>query len=60
VAYSFEQTLKSLDTEEFIDLKFYRPLGYQWALFFERMGITPNVVSVMSIFLGVIAGVLFI
>ncbi|MEG1188454.1 MAG: CDP-alcohol phosphatidyltransferase family protein, partial [Bacteroidales bacterium] len=51
--FSYEQSLKSMDTEEFIDLKFYRPLGYLWALFFERLGVTPNAVSVMSIFLGV-------
>ncbi len=57
--YSYEQSLKSLDTEEFIDLKFYRPLGYLWALFFERIGATPNFVSVLSIFLGVGAGILF-
>lgn len=57
--FSYEQSLKSMDTEEFIDLKFYRPLGYLWALFFERIGVTPNVVSVMSIFLGVGAGILF-
>lgn len=57
--YSYEQSLKSLDTEEFIDLKFYRPIGYLWALFFERIGVTPNVVSILSIFLGVGAGVMF-
>lgn len=57
--FSYEQSLKSMDTEEFIDLKFYRPLGYMWALFFERLGISPNAVSVMSIFLGVAAGILF-
>ena len=57
--FSYEQSLKSMDTEEFIDLKFYRPLGYLWALFFERLGVTPNAVSVMSIFLGVGAGILF-
>ncbi|MDO5572107.1 MAG: CDP-alcohol phosphatidyltransferase family protein [Bacteroidales bacterium] len=57
--FSYEQSLKSLDTEEFIDLKFYRPLGYRWALFFNKVGATPNFVSVLSIFLGVAAGVLF-
>ena len=57
--YSYSDTLKSLDTEEFIDLKFYRPLGYAWALLFERLNITPNVVSILSIFLGVTAGVMF-
>lgn len=48
-----------MDTEEIIDLKFYRPLGYQWALFFEKRGITPNTISILSIFLGVTAGILF-
>ncbi|MGL5562718.1 MAG: CDP-alcohol phosphatidyltransferase family protein, partial [Tannerellaceae bacterium] len=31
---SLESTLKSMDTEEFIDIHFYRPIGYRWALFF--------------------------
>ena len=57
--YSFRQSLKSMDTEEFIDLKFYRPLGYCWALFFEKLKVTPNTVSILSIFLGVGAGVMF-
>ena len=54
-----KSTLKSMDTEEFIDLAFYRPIGYLWAKLFERLHITPNAVSVASIFLGVAAGVLF-
>ena len=57
--FTYEQSLKSLDTEEWLDLKFYRPVGYRWALFFARLGVTPNAVSVMSIFLGILAGLLF-
>ena len=57
--FNYEQTLKSMDTEEFLDLKFYRPLGYCWALFFEKLKVTPNIVSVLSIILGVGAGVMF-
>ena len=34
IKYNYNDPLKSMDTEEFIDLKFYRPLGYLWALFF--------------------------
>lgn len=30
-----EATLKSADTEEWIDLLFYRPVGYRWALLFS-------------------------
>ena len=41
---SLESTLKSLDTEEFIDIHFYRPIGYQWALFFLiNWGYRPTV-----------------
>jgi len=54
-----EASLKSLDTEEFIDIHFYRPIGYQWALFFKRLGISPNSITIASIFLGVAAGILF-
>ena len=55
----FKSTLKSADTEEHIDIYFYRPLGYQWARLFRKLGVTPNAVTIMSIFLGVGAGVCF-
>ena len=54
-----ESTLKSMDTEEPIDIYFYRPIGYQWALLFQKLGITPNAVTIASIFLGVGAGICF-
>ncbi|MCD7972982.1 MAG: CDP-alcohol phosphatidyltransferase family protein [Candidatus Azobacteroides sp.] len=56
---SFKDTLKSADTEEFIDIWFYRPIGYCWALLFRKLGITPNIVTIASIFIGVAAGILF-
>lgn len=52
-------TLKSADTEEWIDLLFYRPIGYRWALLFQKLGVTPNAITIASIFLGVAAGILF-
>jgi hypothetical protein len=54
-----EATLKSLDTEEFIDIHFYRPIGYRWALFFDKLGVSPNTITILSIFLGVAAGICF-
>lgn len=54
-----KSTLKSMDTEEFIDLAFYRPIGYLWAILFKKLHVTPNAISVASIFLGVAAGILF-
>ena len=54
-----ESTLKSLDTEEFIDIHFYRPIGYRWALFFNKLGVSPNTITVASIFIGIAAGICF-
>ena len=31
-----EASFKSMDTEEFLDIHFNRPIGYVWALFFQR------------------------
>lgn len=56
---TLESTLKSNDTEEFIDIHFYRPIGYRWALLFQKLGVSPNAVTIASIFLGVGAGVCF-
>ncbi|MBD5186181.1 MAG: CDP-alcohol phosphatidyltransferase family protein [Bacteroidales bacterium] len=55
----YQASLKSMDTEEHIDLAFYRPIGYAWACLFRKLGIKPNAVTIASIFLGVGAGVMF-
>lgn len=54
-----ESTLKSQDTEEWLDLHFTRPLGFIWAKFFDKFNIHPNVVTILSIFLGAAAGYMF-
>lgn len=54
----YKASLKSMDTEEHIDLFFYRPLGFLWAKLFARLGITPNWVTIASIILGVAGGIL--
>ena len=56
---TFESTLKSSDTEETIDIYFYRPIGFRIALLCRYLGITPNPVTIASIFIGVAAGILF-
>lgn len=56
---SLQSTLKSADTEEWLDIHFTRPLGLLWARLFRRLGVHPNVVTVLSILLGVGAGVCF-
>jgi phosphatidylglycerophosphate synthase len=54
-----ESTHKSRETEETLDVIFYRPLGYLMALASMKAGITPNAVTIFSIFVGVIAGHFF-
>lgn len=52
-------TFKSQDTEEWLDIHFTRPLGLLWANFFNYFDIHPNVITIISIFLGAAAGVMF-
>jgi len=54
-----ESTFKSKDTEEILDRLFYRPVGYGLAVASKSIGLTPNIVTVISIFFGVFAGHLF-
>ncbi|GHT72229.1 hypothetical protein AGMMS50262_00270 [Bacteroidia bacterium] len=56
---TLEATLKSKDTEEFLDIHYYRPLGYAWAIFFKKIGVTPNQITIASIFIGVAGGICF-
>lgn len=56
---SYRDSLKSMDTEEHIDLAFYRPIGYAWACLAARLGVTPNAITIASIFLGIGAGIAF-
>lgn len=48
-----------MDTEEHIDLAFYRPIGYMWARLAAYLGISPNAITIASIFLGIAGGILF-
>lgn len=59
VKKGYRESLKSMDTEEHIDLAFYRPIGYMWACLAKKLGITPNAITIASIFIGIAAGVLF-
>lgn len=56
----YEASIKSADTEEFLDMWFYRPLGFRCALFFRNRGIHPNAITIASIFLGIAAGFCFL
>ena len=50
---------KSEDTEEWLDVWFTRPIGLVFALLWNRLGIHPNVITIVSFFLGGAAGWMF-
>lgn len=54
-----ESTYKSKDTEELLDRFFFRPFGYGIAVISEKVKLTPNMLTIFSIILGVIAGHLY-
>lgn len=52
-------SFKSEDTEEWLDVHFTRPIGLAFALLWNKFNIHPNVITIVSIFLGVAAGWMF-
>ena len=54
-----EASLKSIETENKIDRIFYRPIGFRIARMLRGTGITPNMVTVVSIFVGAAVGFFF-
>lgn len=54
-----QASFKSKDTEEWLDVYFTRPIGLVFAIFWNKLGVHPNAITILSIFLGVGAGVMF-
>jgi phosphatidylglycerophosphate synthase len=54
-----QQTLKSNDTEEWLDTVWTRPIGYQWARFFDALNVHPNTVTILSMIIGVASAYFF-
>ena len=50
---------KSIDTEEPFDKIFTKPMGYLFTRFFIHIGWTPNMVTILSMFIGVAGGIMF-
>ena len=50
---------KSIETEEPFDKIFTKPLGYLFTRFFIHIKWTPNMVTILSMFIGVIGGIMF-
>ena len=54
-----QESFKSNDTEETLDVYFTRPIGLAFALMWIKIGVTPNFVTILSMFLGAGAGFCF-
>lgn len=52
-------SLKSKDTEEWLDVHFTRPIGLFFALIWRKLGVHPNTITILSIFLGIGAAIMF-
>lgn len=55
----FKQTLKSSETEDWLDLHVIRPFCYYCALAFAKLDIHPNTVTILSMFIGAASAVFF-
>lgn len=56
---AYLSSLKSLETENYIDRVFYRPIGFRIAWALRNTGITPNTITVISIVVGIIGACFF-
>ncbi len=55
----YEASLKSIETENKIDRIFYRPIGFFIARLLRNTWVTPNMITVVSIFVGAAVGFFF-
>lgn len=54
-----KSTYKSNDTEEWLDRVWTRPIGYRWALLFQKLNIHLNTVTVLSMIIGASSALFF-
>jgi hypothetical protein len=59
VRADIEATYKSREIEGFLDLHFYRKVGFRLARFFAWAGVTPNGVTLLGTAIGITAGHLY-
>ena len=53
---ALEASYKAREVEGFLDLHFYRKIGFQLALVFSKLGLTPAHVTWCGAVLGILAG----
>src|SRR6202165_3710439 len=58
-APAVEATYKARETEGFLDIHFYRPVGFWFAQFFAKLNITPTGVTFLGGLIGILPGHLY-
>ncbi len=53
------KTLKSAETEDWLDYHVIRPMCYYLSVFFAKFGVHPNTVTILSMILGAVSCVFF-
>ena len=53
------KTLKSSETEDWLDLHVVRPFCYWWAVLFAKLDIHPNTVTILSMIIGAVSAFFF-
>ena len=56
---NFKATLKSAETEDWLDLHVIRPFCYYLAVFFKKFDIHPNTVTIWSMIVGAASAIFF-
>jgi len=56
---AYEASLKSIETENYIDRLIFRPVGFVIAKQLSKTTIMPNMITIISIFIGVASGPFF-
>ena len=55
----YRATLKSAETEDWLDLHVIRPFCYYCAVFFAKFDVHPNTVTILSMFIGAASAIFF-
>lgn len=59
LATEFKQSLKTVDSEEILDLVIFRPLSFVLVKLIYNTNITPNHISIVALVFGILSGVLY-
>lgn len=55
----FKQSLKTVDSEEIIDLILFRPVSFALVKLIYNTNITPNQISIVALMFGILSGILY-